>query len=118
VAAPIERALAQGDSWAAPAAVRELLRCVYGATARAAGAALPLTCDVPEVELALFTGDEDDILLLLNHAPEKVTATVVTQRPVATVADVRGGQPAEVDGNVFGVPLAPNGAASLRVVWS
>jgi beta-galactosidase len=117
LAAPLERALAQGDAWAAPAAVRALLRSVYGASARAAGAALPLTCDVPEVEIALFGGEEDDILLLLNHSPEKVTATITTDRAVASVADVRGGQAAPVGGNVFGVPLAANEAASLRVVW-
>jgi hypothetical protein len=31
---------------------------------------------------------------------------------------VRGGQPAPVAGTVFGVPLGPNAAASLRVVWA
>ncbi len=117
LAAPIERALAQGDAWAAPQAVRAMLRTIYGAAATAAGAALSLTCDAPEVEIALFSGDEDDIVLLLNHSPEKVTATLTTERTVASVADVRGGQPSPVEGQVFGVPLAGNGAASLRVVW-
>lgn len=118
LAAPVERALAQGDTWAAPPAVRAMLRTVYGAVARTAGAALALTCDTPEVELALFNGEEDDVLLLLNHSPEKLTATVTAERSVASVADVRGGQPAIVGGPAFGVPLAPNGAASLRVIWS
>jgi beta-galactosidase len=118
LAAPVERALAQGDAWASPAAVRALLRHVYGATARTAGAALGLTCDTPEVEVALFNGEEDDILLLLNHAPEAVTATIATERPVASVADVRGGRSSPVAGTVFGVPMAANGAASLRVVWA
>jgi len=118
VAAPIERALAQSDTWASPAAVRHMLRSVYGAVARTAGAALPLTCDTPEVEIALFAGDEDDIVLLLNHTPERLTASIIAERAVASVADVRGGQPAAVGGTTFGVPLGPNGAASLRVVWA
>jgi beta-galactosidase len=118
LAAPVERALAQGDTWAAPPAVREMLRTVYAAVARASGATLPLACDAPEVEVALFAGDEDDILLLLNHSPERLTATVTTERAVASISDVRGGQPAPVGGTVFGVPLAPNGVASLRVVWA
>jgi beta-galactosidase len=118
IAAPIERSLAQGDAWAAPASVRRMLRCVYGAAARAAGAALPLTCDAPEVEIALFNGEDDDVLLLLSHAPDKLTATITTERVVASVADVRGGQPATVGGLAFGVPLAANGTASLRIVWA
>jgi hypothetical protein len=98
--------------------VRALLRTIYGALARAAGAALPLTCDAPQVELALFSGEDDDILLLLNHAPEKLTAQIVMERPVATIADVRGGAATSVAGTTFGVPLAPNGASALRIVWS
>jgi beta-galactosidase len=118
LAAPVERALAQGDTWAEPPAVRDMLRTVYAAVARAVGATLPLTCDTPEVEVALFAGEEDDILLLLNHSPERLTATVTTERVVASISDVRGGQPAAVAGTVFGVPLGPNAAASLRVVWA
>jgi endo-1,4-beta-mannosidase len=118
LAAPVERALAQGDTWAAPPAVREMLRTVYAAVSRAAGATLSLSCDTPEVEVALFAGEEDDILLLLNHSPERLTATVTTERGVTSISDVRGGQPAAVAGTVFGVPLGPNGAASLRVVWA
>jgi endo-1,4-beta-mannosidase len=118
LAAPVERALAQGDTWAAPPAVREMLRTVYAAVSRAAGATLSLSCDTPEVEVALFAGEEDDILLLLNHSPERLTATVTTDRVVTSISDVRGGQPAVVAGTVFGVPLGPNGAASLRVVWA
>jgi endo-1,4-beta-mannosidase len=118
LAAPVERALAQGDTWAAPPAVRAMLRTVYAAVARTAGATLSLTCDTPDVELALFAGDEDDILLLLNHSPERLTAAITTERVVASISDVRGGQPAPVGGTVFGVPLGPNGVASLRVIWA
>jgi endo-1,4-beta-mannosidase len=118
LAAPVERALAQGDTWAAPPAVREMLRTVYAAVSRTAGATLSLSCDMPEVEVALFAGEEDDILLLLNHSPERITATVTTERVVTSISDVRGGQPAAVAGTVFGVPLGPNGVASLRVVWA
>lgn len=117
-AAPLERALAGGDAWASPEAVRATLRTVYAAVARAAGAALPLSCDRSQVELALFTGEGDDLLLLLNHAPEKMTAQIATERAVATIADIRGGEAATVGGREFGVPLAPNGAAALRIVWA
>ncbi len=117
VAAPIERALAQGDPWSAPAAARGMLRTIYGAVVRAAGCGMPLECDTPEVELALYTGESDDILLMLNHSPRKLTATVTADRSVAGVADVRGGPPAEVRAPSFGVPLGPNGAASLRVSY-
>lgn len=117
-AVPLERALAQGDTWASPEPVRALVRTVYGTAARMAGAALPLQCDRPEAEIALFSGEEDDIILVLNHAPEKLTASIVTERVVASVADVRGGAPAEVGGREFGVPLAANGTAALRVVWA
>lgn len=117
ISTPIERALAQGDAWAAPKDVRAMLATVYGAVALSAGAALPLSCDAPEVEVALFSGEGDDILLLLNHSPERITANVTAERSVADIADVRGGQPAPVRGHSFGVPLGPNGAASLRVTW-
>jgi endo-1,4-beta-mannosidase len=117
-AVPIERALAQGDVWAAPRSVRGMIRTVYGSVARAAGAALTLTCDVPEVEIAVFSGDEDDVVLLLNHLPERVTANITTERFVATIADVRGGQPTPVGGQTFGVPMPPNGAAPLRLTWA
>ncbi len=117
-AIPIERALAQGDAWAAPAAVTALLRTVYGHVARTAGAALPLVCDAPVVEICLFSGADDDILLLLNHSPDRVTAGLTSERVVASVADVRGGAPVTVGGGTFGVPLSPNGSSALRLKWA
>lgn len=117
-AVPIERAIAQGDVWAAPKAVKAMLRTVYASVARAAGAALALDCDAPDVEVALFNGEADDILVLLNHAPERVTAGITAERSVASIADVRGGQPSAVGGPAFGVPLPPNGAAALRITWA
>lgn len=117
LAAPVERALAQGDAWASPPPVCALLRMVYAAAARAAGAALPLSCDRPEVEVALFSGEEEDVMVLLNHAPDTFTAQIATERIVSTVADLRGGVPAPVGGREFGVPMQANGAVSLRIVW-
>lgn len=117
MAAPVERALAQGDPYAAPAPVSALLRSVYGAVARAAGCGAPVECDMPSVETALFLGDEDDILVLLNHSPEKLTAAISLDRPVAAIADVRGGQPVEVGDAGFGVPIDPNGAVALRLMY-
>lgn len=116
-ATPVERALAQGDPWAAPSAVRSMLRTVYGAAASAAGCGPPIDCDVPEVEIALFNGEDDDIVLLLSHLPDGTTANVETDRTVKSVADVRGGEPVAVGGRAFGVPLGPNGAAALRLVY-
>lgn len=117
VAFPVERALAQGDPWAAPPAVQSMLRTVYAATARAAGCGAPLACDVPEIEIALFNGDDDDIVVLLNHGPAKVTATLSSDRSVATIADVRGGAPVEVRAAAFGVPIEANGVVALRLVY-
>lgn len=114
---PIERALAQGDPWAAPSAVTGMLRTVYGAAASAAGCKAPVTCDVPEVEVALFQGEDDDVLVLLNHAPNKLTANITTDRTLSTIADVRGGSPVAVGGSEFGVPLDSNGTATLRLVY-
>lgn len=118
IATPIERALAQGDPWAAPLEVRDLLRTVYGAVARAAGAGPIVDCDAPGVEVVVFTGEEDDIVIVLNHVPDAVTANLSVERVVATVADARGGQPAAVGGKVFGVPLGPNAASALRVTYT
>ena len=118
IAFPIERSIAQGDPWAAHPAVTDMLRTVYGAAASTAGCGAPIECDVPEVELALFNGDEEDIVMLLNHAPRKLTAELTFERSVALIADVRGGNPTEVGGSTFGVPLGPNGVAALRLVYT
>jgi len=115
MATPIERAIAQNDPWAAPTPVRRLLRSVYGSVAMSAGAGAMLECDTPEAEIAHFLGEDDDILFVLSHNAEKMTATITTPRTVATVQDVRGGKPAEVGGKTFCVPLGPNGVAALRV---
>ncbi|KAF0208217.1 MAG: beta-galactosidase trimerization domain-containing [Actinobacteria bacterium] len=117
LATPLERAIAQNDPWATPTPVRRLLRTVYGSVAMSAGAGAMLECDTPEAEIAHFLGESDDILFVLSHNAEKMTATITTPRTVATVQDVRGGAPAEVGGKVFGVPLAPNGAAALRIMF-
>ena len=118
VAAPVERAIAQGDPWATPGAVRRLVREVYGAVARAAGCGAPLACDVPEVEVTLFQGEAEDIVVLLNHSPEKVSANVSTDRRVAAVTDVRGGAPVAVRGTAFGVPIEANGAVALLLAYA
>ena len=118
VAAPIERAIAQGDPWATPAPVRRLLRELYGAVARAAGCGAPLSCDVPEVEVTLFSGESEDVLVLVNHTPDKVAANLTMERRVASIVDIRGGTPVAVGGTVFGVPLEANGAVALRLSYA
>ncbi len=118
VALPAERALAQSDPWSAPSPVQAMLRTVYAAVARAAGCGAPVECDQPDVEVALFQGEADDILVLLNHGAEKITAGIATDRAVASIADVRGGKPVEVGGTTFGVPLEAGAVTALRLVFT
>jgi len=117
VAAPLERAIAQSDPWAAPESVRALLRTVYGSVARSAGAGGQIDCAEAAVELAHYTGDGEDVVVLLNHEPVALTATLACDRTVASVADVRGGGSSPVGARSFGVPLAANGAAALKLVY-
>ena len=118
VAVPIERAIAQGDPWATPAPVRRLVRELYGAVARAAGCGAPLSCDIPEVEVTLFSGESEDVLVLVNHTPDKVSANLTTERRVSSILDVRGGAPVAIGGTAFGVPLEANGAIALRLTYA
>lgn len=117
LAIPAERALAQPDAWGALSPVRELLRAAYGSLAATAGAAAPFACDRPEVEAVLLSGDEDDVLMLLNHGAERVTAGLTFERRVASVGDARGGVPVAVKGASFSTVLTPFGAAALRVTY-
>lgn len=118
LAAPAERALAQPDTRGAVSPVRDALRAVYGSLAGSAGAASPYGCDKPEVEAALLSGDTGDVLVALNHSSEKLTATFTFERRVATVAEARGGAPAEVGGPTFGTLLGPFGASVLRITYA
>ncbi len=117
VAIPLERAIAQGDPWATPAAVADFAVEVYGAVARGAGCGAPLSCDAPDVEVALFQGDGEDILVLINHSTRKLTAALETDRMVVSIASVRQGAPVAVGGRSFGVPLAPSGVAALKIAY-
>jgi len=118
LAVPIERAIAQGDPWATPAPVRRLTREVYGAVARGAGCGAPVFCSEPDVELALFQGDGDDILVMLNHSARTIEASLSTDRRVVSIVDARGGAHVPVGGDAFGVPLGPNAAVALRLEYS
>ena len=117
IAAPFERAIAQSDPWAAPEAIRHFLRTVYGAVARATGAGPVIDCDDPAVEIALFQAEDSDIVLVLSHDVAPRTATLSTERVVASVSDVRGGPAAEIGAKSFGVPLGPNGTAALKLTY-
>lgn len=117
VAIPLERAIAQGDPWAVPEPVAHLARELYGAVARAAGCGAPVRCSVPEVEVALLQGESEDVLVLLNHRPQKTSAELVMERRVASIKDVRGGAAVAVGGLVFEVSLEPNGATALRLSY-
>ncbi|GAB4278128.1 MAG: hypothetical protein Kow0056_10110 [Coriobacteriia bacterium] len=115
IAAPMERALAQGDPWTAPEPVKRFLRTVYAAVAAGAGGAGPVECDRPEVEVAVLTGDDEAVLLLMNHSDEKTVAGLRFDRKVYSVQDTRGGATVDVGGYTLGVPLGPNGVAALRL---
>lgn len=117
-AAPLERAIAQGDPWAAPAAITHLLRTVYGAVARSAGCGSPVGCDQPAVELALFTGEDDGVVVTLNHGREPVTATLSFERAVADIADVRGGPRVRVYDTAVGVPLEGGGVKVMHFTYA
>jgi hypothetical protein len=118
VAVPLERAIAQNDPWATPSPVSAMVRSVYAAVGRSAGCASPVYCDAPEVEIAVLQGESDDVVLLLNHAPEPVTATLSCDRRVASIADVRGGAPVPIGANGFTVPLEGNGTSALRLSYA
>lgn len=118
MAIPVERAIAQGDPWATPAPVRNLVREVYGAVARAAGCGAPIECSVPEVEVALFQGEADDVVVLLNHADINHDAAVTTERRVVSISDVRGGSTVAVGSTTFTVALEANGATALRLTYA
>ena len=117
LSAPLERAIAQSDPWAAPDAVRGLLRTVYGAVANAAGAGPTIDCDESAAELAVFLGETDDVVMVLNHSGEDITATLTTERLVTSVTDIRGSAPAQVDARAFGVPVPAHGAVALRLAY-
>ncbi len=117
VAVPFERAIAQGDPWATPEPVSHAVREVYGAVARAAGCGAPVRCSSPDVELALFQGDAEDVLVALNHRPEKLSAHLSMDRRVASVTDVRGGAAVAVGGTAFDITLEPNGVSTLRLAY-
>jgi hypothetical protein len=118
LAIPAERALAQPDTWGDISPVRDLLRAVYGSLAASSGAGAPFVCDRPEVETALLSGDDGDVLVVLNHAAEKVTANLTFERRIAAVADVRGGQAVPVTGPAFGTVTPAFGAVVLRLTYS
>lgn len=118
VAAPLERAIAQDDPWSTPAAVRTLVRELYGAVVRGAGAGMPLECDDPHTEVALFQGPDDDVVALLNHSRDKRTVTLGFDRQIATVADLKGGEPVAIGSSSVSVPLASNGAMALRITYA
>jgi hypothetical protein len=70
------------------------------------------------VEVALFQGDGEDVLVLINHDASKITASIFTDRVVTSIAAVRGGAAVAVGGRTFGVPLDANGVAALRVAYA
>jgi len=118
IAVPLERAVAQDDARSVPEQALFLERTIIAALAASMGATSTVTCDTPAVELAMFGSEDADVVVVLNHSADEVTAMLVSERAVESVADVRGGPPATVGGVSFGVPLAPNGVAALRLTYS
>ncbi|HET6497452.1 MAG TPA: hypothetical protein VFH17_00140, partial [Coriobacteriia bacterium] len=117
VAVPFERVLGQSGLMPPADEIARFLRALYGAVGEVAGCGSKVACDTPSVELALLAGDGRDALLLLNHADVAVTATLVFERTVATVARVSGGDGVSVGELSLGVPLGAYGAAALWVSY-
>lgn len=118
VAVPLERAIAQGDPWATPAPVRAMLRTVYGAVARAAGCGAPVGCSAPEVEVTLFQGDVEDLLILINHSPLAVNPRIETARRVESIFDLQASSLTRVGSTRFNVKIGANGAVGFRLAYS
>jgi endo-1,4-beta-mannosidase len=117
MAVPFERILGQGGLFGASAPVASFLRALYAAVGGMSGCAPKVTCDAFETEVVLLSGDDEDVLLLLNHYARDVTANVRFERRVASVSPVAGGSAVTVNDVAFGVPLGPFGVASLRIVY-
>lgn len=117
IAAPAERVLAQAAPWTAPLAVGNMLREIYGSVARKTGCALPLSCDRHSVEVALFSGENDDIVVLFNHAREKTVVTLTFERKIAHIADVRGDRPVTVNDVSFGLTVDGGAGIALRIAY-
>lgn len=117
IAAPAERAIAQAGPWKAPLAIGSMLREIYGSVARKTGCALPMSCDRHSVEVALFSGESDDVVVLFNHALEKSVVTLTFERKIVHIADVRGGRPVMVNDLSFGLPVEGGAGTALRITY-
>lgn len=118
IATPLERAIAQGDPWATPRAVVDFATQVYEAVAGSTGCSAPISCDAPDVEIAVFQGDTNDVVVLINHASKPLTATLSASCAVSSVQPLRGGSAVAVGGASFGVPLGPSAVSVLRVEYA
>lgn len=117
LATPLERAMAHADAAEIAPQVVGLADGIYSMFARAAGCLPPLSCDRPEVELGLFAGDENDVLVLVNHARRPVDAAISSDRRVAAVTPLRRGGAVEVGTRSFEVPLGPLEVAAVGVAY-
>ena len=118
LAAPLERAISEAVSSGQIESARALLRALYRTAARDSGANGFVACDTPAVEIALFIGEDDDALLVLNHSGMTVTPVVTAGRVVASVSDLAGPRTVRVGEQSFGVPLRPYGVAALRLDYA
>ena len=118
VSMPLEQAIAGSASAGDVEQVRVLLRAVYRTAARESGANGFVACDAPAAEIALFIGEDDDAVLVLNHSGMTITPVVTAGRVVASVADLAGSRTARVGESSFGVPLRPYGVAALRLDYA
>lgn len=118
LAVPLEQAIARGVSAADTEQARTMVRTLYRTAARESGANGFVACDEPAAEIALFIGEDDDALLVLNHGGMTITPVVTAGRVVASVADLSGARSARVGEQSFGVPLRPFGLAALRLDYA
>ena len=76
-----------------------------------------MSCDRHSVEVALFSGESDDVVVLFNHAREKSVVTLTFERKIAHIADVRGGRPVMVNDLSFGLPVEGGAGTALRITY-
>ncbi len=114
VSAPLERAIGDLPHDEVPTAAAALVSAVYRAAASSAGAAGPVDCDRRSVRTAVLTSDAGPVLVLVNHAPVPVTATLTWERRVAAVTSA-GGARVPVGGLTFRVPIAGHDGVVLRI---
>jgi hypothetical protein len=117
LAVPAERILAAHDPWSVPEEFTGMVRGLYASMAEAAGCGPLIDCDRAEVEVGLFSGEDDDVVVLINHGSSTLAATVSVCQRLTAFEDLVMRQVQSVDADSFSVSLPAYGVAVLRLVY-